>query len=95
MPENDYSCDVAKEFLTIISYCEDSFIKNIPDEIIVHLKNLAGDSMVNYYIDKNKTLMEQQMSSECKDLLTTLYYLYMTTPKSKEIVISNLIMNEK
>lgn len=95
MQENDYSCDVAKEFITIISYCEDSFIKNIPDEIMMHLKDLAGKSMVYYYIDKNKSLMEQQISSECKDLLTTLYYLYMTPPNSKETVVGNLIMNEK
>ena len=66
--------DVAKELLTILAYCEEDFRKLIYPKFIAHLTTLAADSTKEFYIEKNKSLSEQNLSEECKNWLSLLYY---------------------
>lgn len=87
--------NVAKELLTVISYCDNNFINSIPDSILQNLNNLAADSTKNFYIDKNKTLIEQNISDECKDLLSIIYYMYVSNESFKNEILDIWLRNEK
>ena len=87
------NCDVAKEVITVLSYCDDSFVDKIPDYILKKLNDLAADSLKEVYIDKGKSLMEQNISNECKDLLGMLFFEYMLNSNSKRELLNTLINN--
>lgn len=76
--------DVAKELFTVLSYCDDSFIKNIPEYIFDKINQLSADSLKEVYVDRNKNLMEQDVSDDCKELLAELYFIYMTDSTAKK-----------
>lgn len=95
MIDQNIDKDIAKELLTVISYCDNSFINNIPSNFLINLKELAADSSENYYIDNNKNLLEQNISNETKELLGILYYLYMTNLEEKEEMLNIWLNNEK
>ncbi len=65
--------DVAKEVMTILAYCDSDFIKNIPQEIFSVLNSMAGDSLKDFYVLKDKSLLEQNVSNECKEIISVLY----------------------
>ena len=70
------NCDVAKEFLTILSYCDSSILKAIPKEVLEKINSLAADSLKDFYVNKNKTLNDQNMSKQCKELIRLIYFTY-------------------
>lgn len=87
MVEN-ISSDVAKEFLTFLSFMDEDTIKNIPSNFLKSFNDLAANSTKEFYIDKNKNLNEQNMSEECKDLLGLIYFI-----TSKDYNEQNEILN--
>lgn len=95
MLEKNINADTAKELLTIISYCDNEFIDSIPDYVLQNLNNLASTSTKDFYIDKNKSLIEQNISEDCKDLLSIIYFTYMTDLSSKNEILNIWIQNEK
>lgn len=91
MMEERLDNDLAKELLIVLSYCDTNLIKNIPDSFINNLTNMAADSDKEIYIDSTKELSEQNISEECKDLLSIIYYMYVAL--DKDYVIDCWIKN--
>lgn len=76
--------DVAKETLDILDYFELTFVSKIPDNVLNGLRKIAGESSLIVNIDKNKELKEQEISEECKDLISLIYFNYIATKEEKE-----------
>ena len=76
MNKNYISRDTAKEFLILLSYCDNSMYKNIPNSFIRRLTELAANSEKEYYFDPEKQLFEQEMSDECWNLLEKVFFMY-------------------
>lgn len=66
--------DLAKEIITVLAYLDDSYMDKISDEVLSKLNDMAADSTLNVYIDLNKKLSEQDLSDECLDFISGLYY---------------------
>ncbi len=90
-----FSNDIYKELLTILSYCENSLINNIPKGVIQEITDYAADSNKEYYVDKNKSLMEQEISDECKSLLGIMYFMYVADEKEKDELLNTWLENER
>lgn len=75
--------DVCKEVLTILAYFNVELIEKIPDKVFKKLKEQAKDSKADFYIDTEKSLDEQNISEECKDLIALLYYNYVADEHEK------------
>ena len=70
--------------------CEKIFsgeVDGLPDEIMQILVESAADSNKNFYIEEGKSLMEQDITEECKDLIALIDYLYVLSNEEKEIAI--------
>ena len=93
--EEHLNSDTAKEVLTVLSYYNEELLNNLPDEIIKELTSLAADSDKDYFIKKDKKLIEQNLSEDCKDLLAIIFYNYQTDDKEKEELLNKWIENEK
>lgn len=91
MIEENFNPDLAKEFLTVLAYCDNSFLSKIPGKFLKKLNDLAADSLKDFYIDKNKTLIEQDLSDECQDLIALVYFMYMTDSNIKKQILSELL----
>jgi len=93
--EEKFSNDVYKELLTILSYCDNSLINKIPKNVIKEITDYAADSNKEYYVDKNKSLMEQDITDECKSLLGIMYFMYMAGEKEKNELLNIWLENER
>lgn len=91
MMENRVNSDVAKEFLAVLAYCDDSFVDSIPDYVLKKLNDLAADSSKNFCINVSKSLEEQDLSNECRDLLGELYFMYMMDSDDKKKILSEVL----
>ena len=91
--EENISCDVAKEFLMVLSYCDNKFIEKIPKDLMIKINNLAADSNRDFYLKKDKSLSEQDLSNECKDLLSELYYMFVLDDRSREELLNEIFNN--
>lgn len=89
--EKVVSSDVCKETIMVLSYCEDSFVDKLPDYVLRELNNRAADSENNFYVDTNKSLDEQCLSDECKDLLGELYFTYILNSDSKKELLNEVL----
>lgn len=76
--------DVAKETVMVLKYFEEKFTSKIPSKFILLLNRLAQESNIDVYIDKGKKLNEQNISEECKDLISLMYYSYIADETEKE-----------
>ena len=70
--------DTSKELLTVLSFCEEEIINNIPNQTITKLNELAAYSKKDFFINKNALLKDQELSEETKLILTNLYYEYIS-----------------
>lgn len=86
--------DIAKEVLTIIYYSDKEIQDNIPDDVLKKLTILAADSNKNVYIEKDKSLNEQNLSKESLDYFSALYYLYVANSEEKDKILSSWIAND-
>ena len=74
MIDKDFGYDVYKEALTFIAYFDKELLERLPQDMFEKLTNLAAESNADFYVDVTKTLIEQKMSEECKDLIALIYY---------------------
>lgn len=86
--------DVAKETIEILNYFDSNFISKISTEFLDYLKELAQSSTINVTIDKNKKLKEQNLSEECKSLISLIYHDYIAKEEDKEKIEKIWIENE-
>lgn len=87
--------DTCKQVLTVLAFFEKSILKKIPSKAFINLNNLAADSKKDYYIDKRKDLLGQNISEEAKDLIALLYYTYIADGNEKNELLEIWNQNEK
>ena len=87
--------DIAKEVVSILDYVDYELIKKIPIKFLDYLKNTAKDSNKEVDIDLNKSLLEQNISEESKDLIALIYYNYLVSEEEKRKVLKTWENNEK
>lgn len=87
------NCDLAKEILTVLPYLDHTFINILPSDLITTLTDLAANSEKSFYIQKGKSLEEQDISEECKNWLALLYYKY-TDPDQQNDILSSWMKND-
>lgn len=76
-------CDIAKETFEIINYCDLEIKSKIPESIINYLKEISKESKKIVNIDINKKFKEQDISEECKNMFSILYYKYIASDTEK------------
>ena len=54
--------DIAKEVLTVLSFCDEEILNYIPDLIINKLNGLAAFSFKDYFLAEDKLLKDQNIS---------------------------------
>ena len=86
--------DIANETLVVIEHFEFNLIKQIPQRIINYLKELAIESKKNYKIDENKSLANQDISEQSKDLISYIYYSYIANEEEKKEIEKKWDKNE-
>lgn len=91
--EEVLNSDLAKEILTVLPFLEDAVITSIPDELIANLTELAADSTKDFYIERNRELIDQPLSRECRDFLSLLYYQF-ATEQDKLQLLNNWKTND-
>lgn len=94
MMEEQFDCNVAKEFLTYMSYFDNSIIERLPDSFLKQIMLIAADSKKNYFVDKDKKLYEQNISDECLDLISAVYLLFVSNEEEKNILLKQISDNE-
>lgn len=87
--------DVANQTYIIISNFEKTFIEKIPQRVISVLKELSEKSDKNFEIKEGKSLMEQEISEETKDLLSYIYFNCVATEDQKKELLKIWNENEK
>lgn len=76
--------NAANEVLSICEYINPKFVAKIPTDFMIKLKELATNSNNCIKIDINKKLSEQEISETGKDLITLIYYSYLSTEEEKQ-----------
>ena len=87
--------DVCKEVLSILAFFNNDIIEKIPARILIKINELAADSKLNYYINKEKGLLDQDISEKSKDLIALLYYSYIANENEKHELSRIWNENEK
>ncbi len=88
MKDNQVMFDVAKETTEILKYVNYSFASKISSDFLKQLEELARNSDKTVIIDKNKSLKDQKILSQTKDLISILYYKYIATDEEKKELIN-------
>lgn len=86
--------DICKEVLIILSQFSDNLIEKIPSKVFINLRELATDSKVNFYIEPEKHLYEQNISEKGKDLISLIYYNYIADENEKKELLKLWSDNE-
>ena len=92
---DEISNDIAKEALTYLAYSDNEIIDKLPDYLLKGLNDKAADSDKDFYVSKDKQLFEQEMSEECKNLLSVICYTYMADDANKEEIRNYWLNNEE
>ena len=87
--------DVCKEVLTILAYTDNNLIEQIPDKVFRNLQEFAADSKVDFFVNIAKDLSDQDISDECKDLISLLYYTYIANEHEKKELAEIWNVNEE
>ena len=87
--------DIANEVVSVLNYMEQDLVKKIPIKFLDFLKNLAKDSNKKINIDLNKSLLEQNISEESKDLIGLIYYNYLIDKNEKKQILKIWSNNER
>lgn len=90
--QKDY--DVIKETVCILNHFEHNFLEKIPHSFLEKLNELSLNSNKEVFIDTSKKLKDQDVSNDCKDLISFIYYKYVATSKEKNQIISIWKNNE-
>ena len=95
MELGNINSDVALELLIVISCFDSDIISKIPSDFLKELNDLAADSTKEFYLLKNKQLKDQNLSSNCQDLLALVYYTYLSDNLTKEQLFDTWVKNEQ
>lgn len=87
--------DTAKEVISVLNYFDYDLIRRIPKKFLDYLKDKAKDSNKKVDIDINKSLLEQNISEESKDLIALIYYNYFSDEAEKMRILKIWSNNEK
>ena len=74
METSNAFCDIVKETLEVIKKIDGDFLNKLPAHIKECLYKYSEKSNKIITIDVTKRLEEQNISEECKDLLSIIYY---------------------
>lgn len=83
MVEQQEICDIARETIYVLSNFEPAFVAKISKRVLNDLKQLAYKSNKIVSIDKTKSLNEQNIMPETRDMIAVLYYNYIASPEEK------------
>ena len=95
MLEEKINSDLAKEALIVLSFWNEDMIAKVDDQFLQRLSDIAADSQNDFYFDKNKSLDEQNISNDCRDFITMVYYCYIANNKEQSEVFNSWINNSK
>lgn len=95
MIDREYGYDVYKEALTFIAYFNKELLEKLPQDMFEKLTNLAAKSDAEFYVDVTKTLAEQKISEECKDLISLIYYNCVADEEEKSEILRIWNINDK
>lgn len=95
MIDKEYGYDVYKEALTFIAYFNKELLEKLPQDMFEKLTNLAAESNAEFYVDVTKTLAEQKISDECKDLISLIYYNCVADEEEKSEILRIWNINDK
>ena len=87
--------NTAYETLYVLKHCDNSFVYNIPNQILKNLKQMAKNCSKQITLLPNKKLKEQNISEETKDFISGLYYTYIATPQEKKDILNTWQQNDK
>lgn len=79
--------DIAKETVEVLKFTDVDFKSRISEKLLNLLEELSHQSTKEVKIDLNKKLNEQNISEECKDLLSLLYLNYYASENEKEEIL--------
>lgn len=88
------SYNVSKETLEVLKYFDSAFISKIPESFLRAMKDLASKAVVDVKIDTTKSLKEQNISEDCKDMIALIYYNYVAT-KPERLEITEIWKNNE
>ena len=86
--------DVYKEVFTILSFFSNDLIDKIPSTVLETIGNLSLNSNANFYIDKEKSLKDQNISDDSKNLISLIYYSYIASENEKNELLKLWNNNE-
>lgn len=95
MIDKDFEFDVYKEALTFIAYFDKELLDIMPADIFEKLTKLAAESTVEFFVEENKSLIEQNISEECKDLIALIYYNSITDQNEKKAILEQWNINDR
>lgn len=78
----------------LLNHLPESYINKLPKELLKLIQKQSNDEY-NINIDTNKSLLEQNLSKEAKDLIAVLKYNYWSTEDEREHIRKKLNENEK
>lgn len=87
--------DTAKEALMMLSCYDKNILDKIPGNVFEKLILLAGDSEIDVLVDPQKDINSQNVSEDCKDLLSLIYYNYVADEKEKLEILNSWAENMK
>ena len=87
--------DIYKEVFMVLSNFNDDVIKKIPNSVFDKIIKLSADSKIEVNIDVNKTIEEQNISEESKNMLSLIYYKYIANNNEKKELIKLWEFNDK
>ena len=79
--------DIAKETVEILKYTDSNFTSKISKKVLDFLQEVSEKSDITVNIDVNKKLSEQDISEQCKDLISLLYYNYCANETEKKEIL--------
>lgn len=76
--------DIAKETIDILKYFDNDFISKIPENFMKKLQEISKASSLKVEIDASKKLEEQNISEDCKNFISWIYYSYCADENEKK-----------
>ena len=90
-----YEADILKETIEILKYFDNDFLSKIPQDFLKSMKIASQNSTKEVKIDKTKKLEEQNISQECKDMISLIYYHYIANKEKREELTKIWTRNEE
>lgn len=87
--------NVFKETLEVLKHFDSEFLSKIPNEFLNAMKEFASKSTITVNIDTSKNLIEQDISEECKEMISLIFYSYIATKEEKEELTELWNVNEE